>query len=73
MMVDANNEVVEFEAGEDGWLDGLVVKLKYEPYLSCSVGAAAAEPVDVWARAGIGIRWLVAMEDAGCGRHGHPA
>ena len=63
---------VEFKTGEKGWLDGLVVKLNLEPYLSCSMGAAAAEPIDMWARAGIGTRWLVAMEDAGCGRHGHP-
>ena len=56
--------------GEKGWVNGLVVKLNYESNLSCSVGASAAEPISVWARAGIGVRWLVAMEDAG--RHGHP-
>ena len=65
-------KIVEFETGEKGWLNDLVVKLNYEPYLSCSMEAAAAEPIDVWARAGIGTWWLVAMEDAGCGRHGHP-
>ena len=56
----------QFEAGEKEWLDDLVVKLnngKYPP---------AAEPVDVWARVGVGTRWLVGVEDAGCGRHGHP-
>ena len=56
--------------GEKGWLNGLLVKLNYESNISCSVGASAAEPIDVWARAGIGTRWLVAIEDAG--RHGHP-
>ena len=47
-----------------------VVKLNYESNLSCSVGASTAEPIDVWARAGIGRRCLVAMKDAG--RRGHP-
>ena len=32
----------------------------------------AAEPVDVWAQVGVGTKWLVAVEDAGGGRHGHP-
>ena len=36
-----------------------------------SVGTAAAEPLGVWARAGIGTTWLAAMEDARCGRHGY--
>ena len=61
----------QFETGK-GWLENLVVKLNYEQYLPCSVGAPAAELVDVWARVGVGTRWLVAMEDAGCGRRGHP-
>ena len=60
------------ETGEKGWLKDLVVKPNFEQYLPCSVGAPAAEPVDVWARDGVGARWLVAVEDAGCGRHGHP-
>ena len=60
----------QFETGQKGWLVELVVKPNYEQYLLCSVGAA--EPVDVWARVGVGTRWLVAVEDAGCGRHGHP-
>ena len=71
MVVDAGKKMVEFETGEKGWLDDLVVKLNYEPYLPCSVEAAGAEPIDVWARSGIGTRWLVAVESAGCGRHGH--
>ena len=32
------------------------------------MGTPAAEPVDVWARVGVGTRWLVAAEGAGCGR-----
>ena len=48
------------------------MKLNYELYLSCSMGAAAAEPVGVQPRSGIGTRWLVAVELAGRGRHGHP-
>ena len=62
----------QFETGEKEWLEDWVVKLNYEQYLSCSVGAPAAEPVDVWARVGVGTRWLVAMDNAECGRHGHP-
>ena len=62
----------QFKTGEKRWLENLVVKLNYEQYLSCSVGAPAAEPVDVWARVGVGTRWLVEVEDAGCGRRGHP-
>ena len=62
----------QFETGEKEWLEDLVVKLNYEQYLSCSVEAPAAEPVDVWARVAVGTRWLVAVEDAGCGRHEHP-
>ena len=62
----------QFEAGEKGWLEDLVMKLNYEQYLSCSMEAPAAEPVVVWARVWVGTRWLVAMEGAGCGRHGHP-
>ena len=62
----------QLETGEKGWLEELVVKLNYEQYLSCSVGSPAAEPDDVWARVGVGTRWLVAVDDAGCGRHGHP-
>ena len=62
----------QFETGEKTWLEKLVVKLNYEQYLPCSVGVPAAEPVDVWGRVGVGTRWLVAVEDAGCGRHGHP-
>ena len=62
----------QFETEEKGWLKDLVVKLNYEQYLSCSVGAPAVEPVFVWGRVGVGTRWLVAVEDAGCGRHGHP-
>ena len=59
MVVDACKNMVEFETRKKGRLDGLVVKVYYEPYLSCSVGAAATEPIDVWARAGIGtrLRW----------------
>ena len=70
-MVDAGKAKVEFETG-DKWLEDLVVKLCYEQYLSGSVGRPAAEPVDVWARVGVGTRWLVSVKDAGCGRHGHP-
>ena len=34
------------------------MKLNYEQYLPCFVGAPAAEPVDVWARVGVGrLRW----------------
>ena len=62
----------QFETGEKRGLEDLVVKLNYEQYLSCSVEAPAAEPVDMWARVGVGTRWLVAVEDAGCGRHGRP-
>ena len=62
----------QFETGKKGWLEKLVVKLNYEQYRSCSVGAPAAEPVDVWGRVGVGTRWLIAVESAGCGRHGHP-
>ena len=72
MVIDVGNKRGDLETGEKGWLDGLVVKLNLEPNLSCSMGAAAAEPIDLWARAEIGTRWLFAMEDAGCGRHGHP-
>ena len=57
--------MVEFETGEKGWLDDLVVKLNQEPYMPCSVEAAAAKLIDVWFRTGIGTRWRVAMEDAG--------
>ena len=63
----------QFETGEKGWLADLVVKPNYEQYLPCSVGAPAAELVDVWARVGVGTRWLVAVEDPGCGRRGHPS
>ena len=62
----------QFKRGEKRWLENLVVKLNYEQYLPCSLGAPAAEPVDAWARVGVGTRWLVAVEDAGCGRRGHP-
>ena len=73
MVVDAGTRTVEFETGEKGWFDGLVVKLNLQAYQSCSMGAAAAEPIEVSTRAGIGItRWLVAMEDVGCGRQGQP-
>ena len=72
VLVDAGKSMVEFETGLKGWLGDLVVKLNYEPRLSCSMRAAAAEPIDVWARAGIGTRWLFAMEDVGCGGHEHP-
>ena len=48
------------------------MKLNYEQNLSCSVRVPAAEPVDVWAQVGVGTKWLVAVEDAGGGRHGHP-
>ena len=72
MVVDAGKAKVKFETGEKGWLDDLVVKLNYKPYLLCSMGAAAAEPIDVWTRSGIGTRWLLAVEDAKHGRHGHP-
>ena len=64
--------MVEFETGEKEWLDGLVVKVNYEPYLSRSMGAAASEPIGMWPRSGTGTRWLVVMEDAGRGRHGRP-
>ena len=57
--------------GEKRWHDGLVVKLNCESNLSSSMRASGAEPIDVWARAGIGTRWLVAME--GARNHGHPA
>ena len=63
----------QFETGEKGWLADLVVKPNYEQYLPCSVGAPAAEPVDMWAQVGVGTRWLVAVEDPGCGRRGHPS
>ena len=56
----------QFVTGDKGWLEDLVVKQNYEKY------PPAAEPVDVWARVGVGTRWLVAVEDAGCGRHGRP-
>ena len=62
----------KFETGEKRWLENSVVKRDYEQYLSCSVGAPAAEPIDVWGRVGVGPRGLVAVENAGCGRHGHP-
>ena len=62
----------QFETGEKRWLEKLVVKLNYEQYLPCSVGAPATGPVDVSAWIGVGTRWLVAVEDAGCGRHRHP-
>ena len=65
--------MVECDTEGVGWLDDLVVKLNCEPYLSCSMGAAGAEPIDVWACYGIGTRWLVAVKDAGCGRLGHPS
>ena len=57
--------------GDKGWRDGLVVRLNYESHLSCSVGTSDAEPIEVWARAGVGTRMLVAVEYAP--RHGHPA
>ena len=60
------------EAGKKGWLENLVVKLDYEQYRSSSVGAPAAEPVDVWGRVGVGTRWLVKVGDAGCGKRRHP-
>ena len=56
--------------GEKGWLNGLALKLNYEPCLSSFVEASAAEPIDVWARAAIGTTWLCAIEDAV--RHEHP-
>ena len=62
----------QFETAENGWLADLVVKPNYEQCLPCSVGAPAAEPVYVRGRVGVGTRWLVAVEDAGCGRHRHP-
>ena len=71
MVVDAGKNIMELRAREQGWL-GLVVQLDLKPYPSCSMGAAATESIDVWARAGIGTMWLVAMEYAGCGRHAHP-
>ena len=71
-MIDACKAKVKFETGEKGWLDDLVVKLNYEPHLSCFVGAPASEPIDLWTRSGIDTRWLVALEDAGRGTHGHP-
>ena len=37
----------QFETGEKGWLEDLVVKLNYEQCMSCSVGAPAAGPVDL--------------------------
>ena len=46
----------QFKTGERGWPEDLAVKLHYEQYLPCSVGAPAAEPVDVWARVGVGTR-----------------
>ena len=72
MVVDAGKKMAKFETGKKGLLDDLVVKLNYEPYLSCSMRAAASEAIGVLGRAVIGTSWLVAMEDAGCGRHGHP-
>ena len=61
----------QFETGEKRWHEDFVVKLNYQQYLTYSVGVPAVEHVDVWARVGVGTRWLVAMEDAGCRRHGH--
>ena len=49
----------------------MILILNYEQYLSCSVGPSTAEPIDVWARVEVGTRWMVAVVDAGCGRHGH--
>ena len=46
-------------------------KPKSRAYRSCSFGAVSAEPMDLWARSGIGTRWLVVVEDAGRGTHGH--
>ena len=57
--------------GDKGLRDGLVVRLNYESHLSCSVGTSDAEPIEVWARAGVGTRMLVAVEYAP--RHRHPA
>ena len=57
----------QFEPGEKRWLENVVVKQNYEQYLPCSVGAPAAVPVDVWARVGVGTRWLVAVGSLGVG------
>ena len=73
MVVDAGEKIVECETGEEGWLEGLGVKLNYAQYLSCHVGAPATGPINVWAQVGVGTRWLVAMEDAGREMYGHPA
>ena len=62
----------QLETGEKECFEDLVVKLNYKQHLPCSVGAPAAEPVDVWTRVGVGTRWQVAVEDTGCGRHEHP-
>ena len=56
MVVDSGKNMVECETGETGWLDSLIVKLNYEPYLSCSMVPAAAEPIAVRACFGIGTR-----------------
>ena len=58
--------------GKKAWQENLDVKLDYEQYRSSSVGAPAAEPVDVWGRVGVGTRWLVKVGDAGCGKRRHP-
>ena len=73
MVVDEGKNMVGFETGEKGWFDDLFVKLYFQPCLSCSIKTAAAKPIDVCARPGVGTRWLVAMEDVGCRRHGHPS
>ena len=61
MVVDASKTMVELETDEKELLNGLVVKLNYALYLSCSVRALAAESIDVgtrlgWAQGGR-LRW----------------
>ena len=62
----------QFATEQKRWLEDFVVKPNFEKDLTYSVGAPPVEPVDVWARVGVGTMWLVAMEDAGCDRHQHP-
>ena len=72
-MVDAGKEMVEFDTGGKGWLDDLVVQLNYEPYMSCSAGATAAEPIDVWARVGSAQDGWLRWRTLGVGgMYGHP-
>ena len=42
--------------GQKGWSEGLDLKLNFDSNLSCSVGVSDAEPIGLWAKAGIGTR-----------------